>query len=100
MQAGIKSTVDEARTLEKGALLEFKDKLRKVDAQNPYNHLSQYAALLNGAPKNQVTSQSMSPLQAGLGLGIGGLGLLGGLGWLGGGATGGGTAPSPGGFAV
>lgn len=70
---------------------QMQDKLRKFDAKNPYNHLAGYAALLSGAPKNQVTTQSMSPLQAGLGAGIGGLGLLGGLGWLGGGTPSGGV---------
>ncbi len=70
---------------------QMQDKLRKFDAKNPYNHLAGYASLLSGAPKNQVTTQSMSPLQAGLGAGIGGLGLLGGLGWLGGGTPSGGA---------
>lgn len=61
---------------------QMQDKLRTFDAQNPFNQFQQYASLLQGAPKGQTTTQSMSPLQAGLGAGLGGLGLLGGLGWI------------------
>lgn len=50
------------------------DELRKFDAANPMNYISNFLSTVNGAPKNQVTTTSQSPLQTGLGLGIGALG--------------------------
>jgi len=59
---------------------QMQDKLRKFDAQNPFNHLQQYGSLLSGAPTNTVQTSMPSTLQTLLGAGIGGYGLLSGLG--------------------
>lgn len=59
---------------------QMQDKLRIKDAQNPFNHLQQYASLLSGAPTNTVQTTTPSTLQMLLGGGLGTAGLLGGMG--------------------
>lgn len=59
---------------------QMQDKLRIKDAQNPFNHLQQYASLLSGAPTNSVQTTTPSTLQMLLGGGLGAAGLLGGMG--------------------
>ena len=51
------------------------DELRKFDAANPMNHITNFLSTMYGAPKGQATTTSQSPFQTALGLGVGAVGL-------------------------